>query len=91
MLAMAAAATTKVSRRLPNSMAWWSMGAAPWMGTKEPGWQLGQVTQPRPEPVTRTMEPDTVMPPWQSRRMSATMRCVFTEGPVVGAAGAVEC
>ena len=76
----AAAATTKVRVRLPNSMAWWIQGAAPATGTSEPSWHSGQVSQPRPEPVTRTSEPVTVMPPWHSSSTIARVRCSFSDG-----------
>ena len=69
--------------RLPNSMAWWIAGAAPGTGTSEPSWHNGQVLQPRPEPVTRTSEPVTVMPPWHRSRIIARTRCSFRDGPTV--------
>src|SRR5699024_4927433 len=70
--------------RLPNSTAWWIHGAAPATGTRDPSWHSGQVSQPRPEPVTRTMEPVTVMPPWKISRSSARIRCTRMVGAHLG-------
>ena len=43
-------------------------------GTKLPGKHCGQVGQPSPEAVTRTMAPVTAMPPWVRMTAAATMR-----------------
>lgn len=61
--AAATASTRNDSRRLPNSIAM-LIGACEsiFAGTKLSGVQRGQVGQPRPEPVTRTAAPVTVMP-----------------------------
>ena len=56
-MATAMATSTKVSIRLPNSIAAWT-SRAPW-GVKEVSVQRGQVGQPRPEPVRRTAPPVT--------------------------------
>lgn len=56
--------TAKVIIRLPNSTAWWMRGTSETAtGVKLPGKHCGQVGQPSPEAVTRTMAPVTAMPP----------------------------
>ncbi len=59
-----ATSTTPVSVRLANSIARCSP-ARPERdtGTNDPGWHYGQVAQPSPEPVTRTVAPFTVSSP----------------------------
>ena len=65
--------TAMLIRRLPNSTAWWMRGtSACATGVKLPGKHCGQVGQPRPDAVTRTMAPVTAMPPWV-RMTSAAM------------------
>src|SRR5688572_12240152 len=63
--ATAITSRTKVSRRLPNSM-------IPWMpisgtGVIDPGTQLGHWEQPRPDSVSLTAPPVTIMPIWEIR------------------------
>ncbi len=75
--ASAAVSTTrKVIIRLPNSTAWWIPGtSACGTGVKLPGKHCGQVGQPRPDAVTRTMAPVTAMPPWVRTTAAAMSRC----------------
>ncbi|BBZ07529.1 hypothetical protein MDOR_16980 [Mycolicibacterium doricum] len=69
--AAAVSTTRKVIRRLPNSTAWWMPGtSACGIGVKLPGKHCGQVGQPSPDAVTRTIAPVTEIPPWV--RMTAT-------------------
>ena len=49
-------------------------------GPASPGWHSGQVGQPRPEPVTRTVAPVTAMPPLASTAAQANARCTRCEG-----------
>ena len=56
-VATAIATSTKVSIRLPNSMAAWT-SSSPW-GVKDDSVQRGQVGQPSPDPVSRTAPPVT--------------------------------
>src|SRR6476646_1794451 len=44
------------------------------IGVKLPGKHCGQVGQPRPEAVTRTIAPVTAMPPWLRMTAAAMMR-----------------
>ena len=73
--ASAAVSTTKkVIIRLPNSTAWWMTATSAWgTGVKLPGKHCGQVGQPSPDAVTRTIAPVTAMPPWV-RMTAAAMR-----------------
>jgi hypothetical protein len=67
--------TKPVSRRLPNSIHWCSAATSGCgCGTKLPGKHCGQVGQPRPEPVTRTTEPVTAIPPWVITAAIAILR-----------------
>lgn len=51
--------------RLPNSTTWCTTAtSACGTGVKLPGKHWGQVGQPRPDAVTRTMAPVTAIPPW---------------------------
>ena len=69
--------TRNVIIRLPNSTAWWITGtSATGTGVKLPGKHCGQVGQPSPDAVTRTMAPVTAMPPWVNTTARATSRCV---------------
>src|SRR5690625_3429735 len=59
--------STPVSVRLPNSMIGWK-DISPWnSGVKDPGSHIGHCEQPRPEPVSRTAPPVTMMPIWAMR------------------------
>ncbi len=59
----ATSTTTPVSSRLPNSIHCVSASTSGCgVGTRLPGKHSGQVGQPRPEPVTRTIEPVTAIP-----------------------------
>ena len=67
--------TAKVIIRLPNSTAWWIRGTSVTAtGVKLPGKHCGQVGQPRPDAVTRTMAPVTAMPPWLRMTAAAMIR-----------------
>ena len=56
-MATAIATSTKVSIRLPNSIASWTSSAP--CGRNDWSVQRGQVGQPSPEPVSRTAPPVT--------------------------------
>ena len=74
--AIAVSTTAKVIIRLPNSTAWWIRGTSGCAtGTKLPGKHCGQVGQPRPDAVTRTMAPVTAIPPWLRMTSAAISRC----------------
>ncbi len=59
--------STKVSRRLPNSMYLWNDSACSAVGAIDPSTHSGQVGHPRPDSVIRTMAPVTTMPVWATR------------------------
>ena len=55
--------TANVSSRLPNSTHWCSAATSGCgVGTRLPGKHCGQVGQPSPDPVTRTIDPVTAIP-----------------------------
>ncbi|GMA37359.1 hypothetical protein GCM10025876_35630 [Demequina litorisediminis] len=58
----ATAASTKVSIRLPNSIAGWNQVSGWNSGVKRPGSHWGHEEQPKPEPLRRTTPPVTIMP-----------------------------
>ncbi len=63
--AAATATTTNVSSRFPYSTHWLSMAYSGCStGVMLPGKHCGQVGHPSPDPVTRTIEPVTPIPPW---------------------------
>ncbi len=68
----ATATSTKVSSRLPNSMAEWKSSAP--CGVKSSSVHRGQVGQPRPEPVSRTAPPVTTMPVLATREAQPAQR-----------------
>ncbi len=71
----AAMTTATLTIRLPNSTAWWTRGtSATATGVKLPGKHCGQVGQPSPEAVTRTIAPVTAMPPWVRMTIAAMTR-----------------
>ena len=81
--APATSTTTNVSSRLLNSIhcvIGSTSGCG--VGTRLPGKHSGQVGQPRPEPVTRTTEPVTAIPPCATTAAIASAR--ISDG---GAAG----
>ena len=73
--------TAKVISRLPNSTAWWMKGtSACGTGVKLPGKHCGQVGQPSPDAVTRTIDPVTEISAWLISTASAMIRWVRTLG-----------
>src|SRR5690606_41778930 len=67
--------------RLPYSIHWLSVAYSGCsMGTMLPGKHCGQVGQPRPDPVTRTMEPVTPIPACVMMAAMARARCRACEG-----------
>ncbi len=64
--------TTSVSIRLVNSMIPWMPIAA--VGARSPPVQVGQVGQPRPEPVSRTAPPVTTISTLATRVAKAVQR-----------------
>ncbi len=73
--------TPNVIIRLPNSTAWWMRGTSDTAtGVKLPGKHCGQVGQPNPDAVTRTIAPVTAMPPCVRTTNAAITRCVRTLG-----------
>ena len=71
----AAITTAMLTIRLPNSTAWWTRGtSATATGVKLPGKHCGQVGQPSPDAVTRTIAPVTAIPPWVRMTSAATAR-----------------
>ena len=71
----AVSTTANVIMRLPNSTAWWIRGTSETAtGVKLPGKHCGQVGQPSPEAVTRTIAPVTAMPPWVRITAAAMIR-----------------
>ena len=69
--ATATATSTNVRSRFPNSTAWCSAGAAPGTGTKLSWLHRGQLSQPSPDAVTRTVTPVVMMPIWAMTFASA--------------------
>src|SRR3954447_20856703 len=76
--ATAPIATKPVSRRLPYSMAPW-VSSSVWMTAP---WHLGQVGQPRPEPVRRTAAPVKTMS--TSRPKATALMRAYSCGDTVG-------
>ena len=76
-----AMSTTLVRVRLPNSIARWNADRSDRLtGTNEPGTHSGQVGQPRPEPVTRTVAPVTAISPLVITAAQANARCSRNDG-----------
>ena len=69
---MAPADTSEVSTRLPNSITPWTSSSL-WI---EVSVHLGQVGQPRPEPVSRTAEPVNTISTSSTRAAKARRRWV---------------
>ena len=64
---VATATSRPLTVRLPNSMKGW-IDVASWnRGVNSPGSHSGQVEHPRPEPVSRTAPPVTMMRIWPTR------------------------
>ena len=70
----AVASTTKVRVRLPNSTNWCQPASAPPRGTTEVPSQVGQCSQPRPDPVIRTIPPVSTIPTLATSADSAAGR-----------------
>ena len=77
-MASATSPTTKVSIRLPNSIAPCSAYSA--VGVYESSVQLGQVGQPSPEPVSRTTPPVTTIAELATTEATASRRTSGAEG-----------
>lgn len=74
---------TPNSVRLPNSTHWCSAATSGCStGTMLPGTHSGHVGQPSPEPVTRTMDPVTAIPPCAMMAAIARARCRGTRKAV---------
>ena len=65
---------------MPNSTDWWRAGAAPGTGTKLSWLHWGQVSQPSPEAVTRTVTPVVMIPTWAMTLARASPFCTRSEG-----------
>ena len=67
--------TTPVNSRLPYSIHWCSVANSGCStGNMLPGRHCGQVGQPSPEPVTRTIEPVTAISAWVATTAIAQAR-----------------
>ena len=73
-----AADRTYVSMRLPNSIAPWRPCSG--VAIRLLSVHLGQVSQPRPEPVSRTAPPVTMMTRLITTAESAARRSIFGVG-----------
>src|SRR5690606_13353330 len=60
--------------RFPNSTNWWYVVSGWNWAANCPGSHCGHVEHPRPEPVSRTAPPVTMMPIWATRFATSTGR-----------------
>jgi hypothetical protein len=52
----------------------WKPSTCPATGIRDPGAQSGQVGQPKPEPVNRTIAPVTMIPDWAIKLAKLILR-----------------